>query len=181
MTADDGVDSVIEAMRLGAYDYLVKPLDLDRLDEVVERCVEGLVQMADLEASGVAMNVLRFWIVFGTPIWSRLAGKDTTEYCIASIPLGGYVRFLDSREGPVPPEDEGRAFNHRPIPQRIAVLVAGPLFNFLFAILAFWGVLVIGETGFLERAYLDGLAEHLGLDGDLKRRLEADALRNQPD
>jgi regulator of sigma E protease len=65
-------------------------------------------------------------------------GKDKTEYCIAAVPLGGYVRFLDSREGPVAPEDEGRAFNHRPVPARIAVLLAGPAFNFLFAIAAFW-------------------------------------------
>ena len=72
------------------------------------------------------MKVLRFSIGFGSPIWSRRGGKDNTEYCIASIPLGGYVRFLDSREGPVAPEDEGRASNHRPIPQRIAVLFAGP-------------------------------------------------------
>ncbi|MEJ2299443.1 MAG: site-2 protease family protein, partial [Woeseiaceae bacterium] len=71
------------------------------------------------------MKVLRFSIGFGKPIWSRRGGKDDTEYCIASIPLGGYVRFLDSREGPVAPEDQGRAFNHRPIAQRIAVLFAG--------------------------------------------------------
>ena len=90
------------------------------------------------------MKVLRFSIGFGTPIWSRRAGKDDTEYCIASIPLGGYVRFLDSREGPIPPEDEGRAFNHRPIPQRIAVLAAGPLFNFLFAIVAYWALFMPG-------------------------------------
>jgi regulator of sigma E protease len=90
------------------------------------------------------MKVLRFSIGFGTPIWSRRAGKDNTEYCIASIPLGGYVRFLDSREGPVAPEEEGRAFNHRPIPQRIAVLFAGPLFNFLFAIVAYWALFMPG-------------------------------------
>ena len=90
------------------------------------------------------MKVLRFSIGFGTPIWSRRAGKDNTEYCIAAIPLGGYVRFLDSREGPVAPEDEGRAFNQRPIPWRIAVLVAGPLFNFLFAIIAYWTLFMPG-------------------------------------
>ncbi len=90
------------------------------------------------------MKVLRFSIGFGKPIWSRRAGKDDTEYCIASIPLGGYVKFLDSREGPVDVEDEGRAFNHRPIPHRIAVLFAGPLFNFLFAILAYWVLFMPG-------------------------------------
>jgi regulator of sigma E protease len=84
------------------------------------------------------MKVLRFSIGFGKPIWSWVRGADRTEYCIAAIPLGGYVRFLDSREGPVDPADAGRAFNHRPIPWRIAVLLAGPFFNFLFAIFAYW-------------------------------------------
>lgn len=83
------------------------------------------------------MKVLRFSIGFGTPIWTKVGGKDQTEYCISAIPLGGYVKFLDEREGPVEPEDQGRAFTHRPIPARIAVLLAGPLFNFLFAILAY--------------------------------------------
>ena len=90
------------------------------------------------------MKVLRFSIGFGKPIWLRRSGKDNTEYCLASIPLGGYVRFLDSREGPVEPEDEGRAFNQRPIAARIATLLAGPLFNFLFAILAYWVLFMPG-------------------------------------
>lgn len=83
------------------------------------------------------MKVLRFSIGFGRPLWSKVAGPDQTEYCIAAIPLGGYVKFLDEREGPVDPEDEGRAFTHRPIPARIAVLLAGPLFNFIFAVFAY--------------------------------------------
>ena len=92
------------------------------------------------------MKVLRFSIGFGTPIWKRVgAAPDHTEYCISSIPLGGYVRFLDGREGPVPPEDEGRAFNQRPIPSRILVLLAGPAFNFLLAILIYWALFVVGE------------------------------------
>jgi len=90
------------------------------------------------------MKVLRFSIGFGKPIWMRRSGKDNTEYCIASIPLGGYVRFLDSREGPIDPEDEGRAFNQRPVPARIATLLAGPLFNFLFAIVAYWVLFMPG-------------------------------------
>jgi len=90
------------------------------------------------------MKVLRFSIGFGKPIWSRRYGRDDTEYCIASIPLGGYVRFLDSREGAIDPADEGRAFDQRPIPSRIAVLLAGPAFNFFFAILAFWFLFMDG-------------------------------------
>ncbi len=89
------------------------------------------------------MKVLRFSIGFGKPIWTHVGKKDQTEFCISSIPLGGYVRFLDSREGIVEPEDEGRAFDQRPIPLRIAVLLAGPAFNFVFAIIAYW-VLMAG-------------------------------------
>ena len=91
------------------------------------------------------MKVLRFSIGFGKPIWSWRAGRDDTEYCIASIPLGGYVRFLDSREGDIDPADQGRAFDQRPIPARIAVLLAGPGFNFIFAILAFWFLFMDGS------------------------------------
>lgn len=90
------------------------------------------------------MKVLRFSIGFGKPIWTRVAGADKTEYCLSAIPLGGYVKFLDEREGPVDEADQGRAFDHRPVPQRIAVLLAGPLFNFLFAILAYWILFVNG-------------------------------------
>jgi regulator of sigma E protease len=90
------------------------------------------------------MKVLRFSVGFGKPIWTWVRGKDRTEFCISAIPLGGYVRFLDGREGPVDPEDQGRAFDHRPIPARIAVLLAGPLFNFLFAIFAYWVLFLNG-------------------------------------
>ena len=90
------------------------------------------------------MKVLRFSIGFGRPIWRRIGGEDRTEYCVSAIPLGGYVRFLDSREGPIPEEDEGRAFNQRPVPARIAVLLAGPAFNFLFAIIAYWALFIYG-------------------------------------
>jgi regulator of sigma E protease len=112
------------------------------------------------------MKVLRFSIGFGPPVWMRIAGKDKTEYCVSAIPLGGYVRFLDSREGPVDPEDEGRAFNHRPISARIVVLLAGPAFNFLFAIFAYWALLAGGVTllvpavGTVEA---DSYAEEAGL------------------
>lgn len=92
----------------------------------------------------LGMKVLRFSIGFGKPVWTKIGGPDRTEYCISAIPLGGYVRFLDGREGPIPEEDEGRAFNQRPIPSRIAVLLAGPFFNFLFAIIAYWALFIYG-------------------------------------
>jgi len=90
------------------------------------------------------MKVLRFSIGFGKPVWTKIAGQDRTEYCISAIPLGGYVKFLDEREGPIDPEDQGRAFTHKPIASRIAVLLAGPFFNFLFAIVAYWALFING-------------------------------------
>ena len=90
------------------------------------------------------MKVLRFSIGFGKPVWTWIGGKDRTEYCVSAIPLGGYVKFLDEREGPVAAADQGRAFNHRPVPARIAVLLAGPMFNFLFAVLAYWVLFING-------------------------------------
>ncbi len=92
----------------------------------------------------VGMKVLRFSIGFGKPLWMKVAGRDRTEYCISAIPLGGYVKFLDEREGPIEAEDQGRAFNHRPVSSRIAVLLAGPFFNFLFAFLAYWILFING-------------------------------------
>ena len=64
------------------------------------------------------MKVLRFSVGFGKPIWTWVKGEDKTEYCISSIPLGGYVRFLDGREGPVAPEDEGLSLIHISEPTR---------------------------------------------------------------
>lgn len=90
------------------------------------------------------MKVLRFSIGFGKPLWTWIGGRDRTEYCISAIPLGGYVKFLDERETEIEPSDQGRAFNHRPVPARIAVLLAGPMFNFLFAVLAYWVLFING-------------------------------------
>ena len=93
------------------------------------------------------MKVLRFSIGFGKPIWSRTGGEDQTEYCISAIPLGGYVKFLGERDGSgdvAEPADVGRAFNDRPVYQRILVLLAGPFFNFLFAFLAYWVLFLNG-------------------------------------
>ncbi|MEM7763298.1 MAG: RIP metalloprotease RseP [Pseudomonadota bacterium] len=92
------------------------------------------------------IKVLRFSIGFGKPIWTKRAGPDQTEYCISALPLGGYVKMLDDREGDVAPEDKGRTFNAQPVWQRIAVLLAGPAANFLLAIAAYWLLFVYGTT-----------------------------------
>ncbi len=89
------------------------------------------------------IKVLRFSIGFGKPIYTW-RGKDDTEYMIAAIPLGGYVKMLDEREGPVPDHLLSRAFNQQTVLKRMAVVAAGPVFNFLFAIFALWIGFMIG-------------------------------------
>lgn len=98
-------------------------------------------------ARKLGVKVLRFSIGFGRPLWKRLGKTDGTEYVIAAIPMGGYVKMLDEREAPVDPGEQARAFNRQPLLVRSAIVVAGPLFNFLFAILAFWLIFVTGDTG----------------------------------
>ncbi len=95
-------------------------------------------------ARKVGIKVLRFSVGFGKPLWSKVAGPDKTEYVIASLPLGGYVKMLDEREGPIDPQDAGRAFTHKSVWARMAVLVAGPAANFLFAIATFWIIFTVG-------------------------------------
>ncbi|ADE15547.1 membrane-associated zinc metalloprotease [Nitrosococcus halophilus Nc 4] len=94
--------------------------------------------------SGV--KVLRFSIGFGRPLW-RWRGKDQTEYVLGSLPLGGYVKMLDEREGEVAEEDLPRAFNRQSLGVRSAVVVAGPMANILFAIAAYWLAFVLGIAG----------------------------------
>jgi regulator of sigma E protease len=99
-------------------------------------------------ARRLGFKVLRFSIGFGKPLvrW-RSADRDRTEYWLSAIPLGGYVKMLDEREGPVPEADLPRAFNRRPVPHRVAVLLAGPGFNFLLAIVAYWVMFTTGVPG----------------------------------
>ncbi|MGD2118379.1 MAG: RIP metalloprotease RseP [Chromatiales bacterium] len=98
-------------------------------------------------ARKLGVKVLRFSIGFGKPLWRKTGKVDGTEYVIAAIPLGGYVKMLDEREGPVDEKEAGRAFNRQSLKVRSAIVAAGPIFNFLFAILAYWLVFVGGDTG----------------------------------
>ena len=98
-------------------------------------------------ARRLGVKVLKFSIGFGRPLWSRRHGEDGTEYVIAAIPLGGYVQMLDESEGEVGEHERHRAFNRQPLPKRVAVVVAGPAFNFLFAILAYCCMYMIGVEG----------------------------------
>jgi regulator of sigma E protease len=98
-------------------------------------------------ARRLGVKVLRFSIGFGRAIWSRRAGADQTEYVIAAIPLGGYVKMLDEREGNVAPAEQHRAFNRQPLSIRFPIVLAGPVANFLFAIVAYWVMFVVGVSG----------------------------------
>lgn len=92
------------------------------------------------------IKVLRYSVGFGKPLWRRL-GRDGVEYQIGSIPLGGYVKLLDEREGPVAPAELPRAFNRQPVWVRIAVFFAGPAFNFVLAVVFYWLMFVVGVPG----------------------------------
>jgi regulator of sigma E protease len=93
------------------------------------------------------VKILRFSVGFGRALWSRRFGPDRTEFVIAAIPLGGYVKMLDEREGEVPADELPRAFNRQPLGSRVAIVAAGPGLNFLFAVLLYWLMFVIGVTG----------------------------------
>jgi len=93
------------------------------------------------------IKVLRFSIGFGKPLWMKKGGADGTEYVIAAIPLGGYVRMLDEREGDVDPSELDRAFNRQSVAKRLAVVIAGPLANFLLAIAVYWLIFIVGTVG----------------------------------
>ena len=92
------------------------------------------------------IRVERFSIGFGKALWRRF-DKQGTEFIIALIPLGGYVKMLDERVEPVAPEMRHAAFNNKTVGQRAAVIAAGPIANFLFAIFAYWLVFIIGVPG----------------------------------
>ncbi|KJY82315.1 zinc metallopeptidase RseP [Vibrio galatheae] len=89
------------------------------------------------------VRVEKFSIGFGKSIWSKV-GKDGTEYSLAAIPLGGYVKMLDGRVDELAAGDEAFAFDRKPLWKRTAIVAAGPVFNFLFAIFAYWLVFLIG-------------------------------------
>ena len=101
-------------------------------------------------ARKLGVKVLRYSVGFGKPLWRR-TGRDGTEYVIAAIPLGGYVKMLDEREGDVPADQAHQAFNRQGVWTRIAIVAAGPGVNLLFAVFAFWLMFMIGISGYEPR------------------------------
>ena len=100
-----------------------------------------------LAARFVGVKILRFSVGFGKSLWSRRLGKDATEWVLSAIPLGGYVKMLDEREGEVPERERPRAFNRQKVGARIFIVLAGPAANFLLAMLIYWALFIAGLPG----------------------------------
>ncbi len=93
------------------------------------------------------VRILRFSIGFGRPLYLKRVGPDQTEWVIAALPLGGYVRMADERDGSAGPDDGPRAFNRKSVWQRIFIVAAGPLANFVLAIAFYWVLFISGVPG----------------------------------
>ncbi|MFO1494465.1 MAG: RIP metalloprotease RseP [Lysobacterales bacterium] len=128
------------------------------------------------------VKVLRFSVGLGKPLWSR-RGSDGTEYVIAAIPLGGYVKMLDERDADVSHAELSRAFNRKPVLQRIAIVAAGPVFNLIFAVFAFWLMLTVGVRDYAPYVGdASGLAQRSGLQhGDLILAVDGQSTNNWTD
>ena len=133
----------------------------------------------------VGVKVVRFSVGFGRIIWSRRFGTDQTEWALSAIPLGGYVKMTDEREGVVAEADLARAFNRQSVWKRMAIVVAGPLANLLLAILLFAGTYIAGVPG--QRALLapppsGSPAAAAGLaDGDVITAIDGESIASWQD
>ncbi len=98
-------------------------------------------------ARWLGVRVLKFSVGFGKTILRWQKAPTATEYAIGAIPLGGYVRMLDEREGEVPPEERNQAFNCKPLSTRSLIVLAGPAANLLLAVLLYWVIGMMGTRG----------------------------------
>ncbi len=98
-------------------------------------------------ARKVGVRVLRFSVGFGKPLWRWQKSADSTEYVIAAVPLGGYVKMLGESDDPVDADQQDQAFSAKTVGQRVAVVAAGPLANFLLAVVLFWCLYMVGVSG----------------------------------
>jgi regulator of sigma E protease len=133
----------------------------------------------------VGVKILRFSVGFGRTLWVRRLGRDRTEWAVAAIPLGGYVKMLDEREGEVAVEDRPRAFNRQSVGARIFVVLAGPAANFLLALLLYWALFITGLPGVkpvLGDPPRDSPAAIAGLaNGDIVRAVADEAVHSWTD
>jgi len=119
-------------------------------------------------ARRAGVRVLRFSVGFGQPLWRRKSA-DGVEFVIGAIPLGGYVKMLDEREGPVNADEVEQAFNRKSLASRSAIVAAGPVFNLIFAVAAFWVMFMFGiPESRPVIGHPEGIASQAGLaHGDL--------------
>ncbi len=100
-----------------------------------------------LVARLMGVKILRFSVGFGKPLLVRRTGADRTEWMLSAIPLGGYVKMLDGREGEVPAAERHRAFDAKGVGARVLIVLAGPAANFLLALLLYWVLFIAGLPG----------------------------------
>ncbi|GAB1458373.1 RIP metalloprotease RseP [Thauera sp.] len=138
-----------------------------------------------LVARWCGVKVLRFSIGFGKPLLRHTAGRDGTEWVLAAFPLGGYVKMLDEREAPVAAPELHRAFNRQSVYRRFAIVAAGPLANFLLAIVLYWGLFVSGTEELKPRVALSdtpAIAQAAGVrEGDLVEAVDEEPVRSWQD
>ncbi|MDD5029525.1 MAG: RIP metalloprotease RseP [Rhodoferax sp.] len=133
-------------------------------------------------ALACGVKVLRFSIGFGKPIWRHQSDAQATEFVLAMFPLGGYVKMLDEREGPVDPAELHLAFNTQPLARRAAIVAAGPLANLLLAVVLYAAVNWIGvelAQPLLSQPVTASLAAQAGLAGG-ERVLSMGVVGDQP-
>ena len=122
-------------------------------------------------ARTLGVKVLRFSVGFGRSLLRYKSAKSGVEYVLASIPLGGYVKMLDEREGEVAPSEQHLAFNRQPVGSRLAIAAAGPMFNFIFAVFAYACMYLVGVQGVIPEVgevEPNSLADQAGLkQGDI--------------
>ncbi|MFA5939403.1 MAG: RIP metalloprotease RseP [Sinimarinibacterium sp.] len=130
------------------------------------------------------VKVLRFSIGFGRPVWTRRT-RDGVEWVVSALPLGGYVKMLDEREQDVAPGERHLAFNNAGVWRRIAIVAAGPVFNFGLAILLYWCTYVIGVPGLkpiLAAPVAQSVAAHQGIqEGDEVLSIDGEAVATWTD
>src|SRR5690606_27831869 len=139
-----------------------------------------------LVARWCGVKVLRFSVGFGKPLLKWSVGRDRTEWVLAAFPLGGFVRMLDEREGEVPAQDLPRAFNRQSVWRRFAIVSAGPLANFLLAIVLYWGLFATGTEELRPRVSLtsdtQSVAAQAGIrEGDTVVSVDGAAVRGWSD
>ncbi|MEK6244270.1 MAG: RIP metalloprotease RseP [Pseudomonadota bacterium] len=131
------------------------------------------------------VRVLRFSVGFGRPLATWRRGRDATEWTIAAIPFGGYVKMLDEREAPVDAQQAHRAFNRQSVGRRFLIVIAGPVFNFLFAIAVYAGLYMHGlpeARPVLAAPVAGSLAHAAGFNsGDTVRSIEGDSITTWQD